>query len=274
MRSHYLSSILCLASALSANALVTNQSNHLTTSEEALQNHIRKVIPNSKSFPYWGNVGRVHLSTGIYLGNGYVLTAAHVGPGTFLLSDGSEYPVVRGSAAVYRNADNSQTELCIFKVESRRKDSLRKLPSINIRSTPPDVGELILMIGHGASQYPGDTKWVQDGKKRWGCNLVSRIARQPFANSFGQTHGYYTRFDHGLFDCQGASGDSGGPAFYYDQEQQEWLLTGMLAAVTTPVHLEETKHGDSTFIADLRPMLSNPIKIIDSRLESSRVARK
>ncbi|MEM1296341.1 MAG: hypothetical protein AAGH89_13320, partial [Verrucomicrobiota bacterium] len=171
-----------------AQALVTNLDSRLATSEKALQHNLKRVIPNSKPFPYWHNVGRVHASSAIYLGNNCVLTAAHVGPGTFELSDGSQYEKIPGSAAVYKNPDQTFTELCIFQVKSRRRDSLRKLPSIRVRIAPPTTGDLILMIGRGASEKPGVNEWIRDGKKRWGFNIVSHTARTPFANFFGETH--------------------------------------------------------------------------------------
>ncbi|MEM1295811.1 MAG: hypothetical protein AAGH89_10635, partial [Verrucomicrobiota bacterium] len=158
------------------------------------------------------------------------------------------------------------TELCIFQVKSRRRDSLRKLPSIRVRIAPPAMGDLILMIGRGSSEKPGVNEWIQDGKKRWGFNIVSHTARTPFANFFGETHGYFTEFGNGLFDCQGASGDSGGAAFYYDSLRREWQLAGMLTAVTTPVHERRTHRGDSTFIAGLQPMKYEPARVSEARL--------
>lgn len=242
----------------SAQGLVTNLSSRLATSEKALQRHLAKCIPDSDPFPYWDHVGRVKASTGIYLGNGYVLTAAHVGPGTFELSDGSQYPMLPDSVAIFKNADQSSTELCIFRVKSERHDRLRKLPSLTVRVSPPETGDQILMIGKGASSDPRSEEWIQDGKKRWGLNVVSHYSEKPFTNTFGKTFGYFTEFGQGMFDCQGASGDSGGAAFLFDSQRREWQLAGMLTAVTTPVHLERTRHGDSTFIAALRPMKWKP----------------
>ena len=117
---------LLIAAALSvpsfATALVSDQPK-AENDPRALHHHVARKM-KAQSFPYWNNVGRIDNSTGVYLGNGYVLTAAHVGAGTFALHDGSSYSVVPRTARILKNRDGSQADFCLFRVNFKANDSI------------------------------------------------------------------------------------------------------------------------------------------------------
>ena len=102
------------------------------------------------AFPYWMHVGQIERSTGVYMGNGYVLTAAHVGEGAFRLPDGSIYPMEPNSARILRNRDGSQADFCLFRVQYHRTDSLARLQPIPLATVAPRLGADVLLLGAGA----------------------------------------------------------------------------------------------------------------------------
>ena len=78
--------------------------------------------------PGWAHVGRVSGLTGIYLGNGWVLTANHV-PVSDPVFGGVSYPVVPGSVVQLQNPDDSFADLKVFRI-----DPSPSLPLLKIRS--------------------------------------------------------------------------------------------------------------------------------------------
>lgn len=79
----------------------------------------------------------------IYLGNGVVLTANHVGAGDVSF-DGAVYPYVPGSAIRLANADGSYADLLMFEVYPRPD-----LPDLDIPVLSPPYGSPLLVAGNG-----------------------------------------------------------------------------------------------------------------------------
>jgi len=95
----------------------------------------------------FNNVGTVNGSTGVYLGNGWVITASHVGSATFQLpaySGSTTYSVIGGSAVQLKNADNSNVDLTMFKI-----NNAPALPTLTIGSSAPSVGTSLYLVGNG-----------------------------------------------------------------------------------------------------------------------------
>ena len=142
-------------------------------------------------------------SSSVYLGNRYVLTARHnfTNPVMF---DGTEYPVEPGTTRRLRNPTGlgltEFTDLILYQTASQ---PVPMLPSITIASSPPDVGEEVVMIGHGKNRSatqrawdvsmggsendpwtwtdnptgPGDVRGfdiISSNTTRWGTNLIER----------------------------------------------------------------------------------------------------
>ena len=61
----------------------------------------------------WDYVGQVNGASGVYLGNGWVLTAAHVGAGNFTVA-GLSYAFVGGSATSITNGNGTTADLLLF----------------------------------------------------------------------------------------------------------------------------------------------------------------
>jgi hypothetical protein len=192
----------------------------------------------------WANVGIVSGSSGVYLGNGWVLTAFHVntvspGPGGidfggslgFFASDGN--PAIR-----LKNADNSLTDLQMFHLASDPG-----LPALSLASSVPATGTSVLMVGNGRNRDANLTywdvtgtnpnftwtedptpeggeaagyKWAAGNTKRWGTNLTEDLGSGPTALTnagFGNVTVIGTAFDDLANEAQAAANDSGGGVF-------------------------------------------------------------
>lgn len=184
----------------------------------------------------WDYVGTVNGASGIYLGDYggdyWVLTAGHVGGGTFTLS-GNSYGMLAGSA-VSLGVD---IDLVLFRIEADPG-----LAMLNLSLSTPTNGTALTMIGYGVGREPSETRWdtswnetsnpvtgVNRGykwtgfqTKRWGANSVSggggSLSTQAFSTTFGTGRG------------QATSGDSGGGVFLADG-----TLAGVMLAVSSVV---------------------------------------
>lgn len=201
-------------------------------------------------FPFWKNVGQIDRSTGIYMGNGYVLTAAHVGPGTFRTGDGKAYRPASGPAQYFKNFDESQADLCLFRIEAKSGDPVLQLPGIPLTTMAPKKGTPLVLIGGGAGQESSGRHfaWSDDYRVRWGVNAIEKIYSVTMPTSRFASFGYGTKFARGNGSCQAAPGDSGGAAFHFNPSAKRWELAGVIVAVDS--HFGAAQYGNQTYIAD------------------------
>lgn len=180
----------------------------------------------------WDYVGRVGGASGVYLGNGWVLTAAHVGAGSFTLS-GTTYSLVPGSSRGITNA-NGTADLTLFQISGPPA-----LPVLSLRSTAPSVasfsvtGSTVAMIGFGGGQG-----------KSWGANTVT-LANQLINVNGAITSAFGTVYGSKTYNGPGnqsrtinnpatlVGGDSGGGGFIYNATASRWELAGIHSAVGT-----------------------------------------
>jgi len=240
--------------------------------------------------PGWANVGYINGASGIYLGAGWVLTAAHVGAGniTFL---GTSYAPLAGTTVQLTNNTidrTTNTDLLMFQLASTPAG----LGSLTLASTAPTLGSGVTMIGAGRDrggliQWNVDTgadpwTWTQVSSggnfagyqtsetslMRWGTNAVSTTDvwvnatnGVPDVKSFATTFNALTLNDN---EAQAVLGDSGGAVF--TKKESAWELSGVMftvagfegqpSAATTPVF------GNATFSADLSFYRSQIMSII------------
>ncbi len=177
--------------------------------------------------PGWDHVGVRGGHTAVYIGNGWVITANHVGLGDVTLG-GVLYPHVPGSKVRLQNDDGSNTDCAVFQL-----DPAPPLPALPIRATSPPAGAEVVSIGYGRNRGAAITwngrdgyEWASGKALRWGRNLVEGPSL-----AFG-TEAFYVAFDQeGLeHESQVVSGDSGGAAFV--REDGAWQLAGVLFART------------------------------------------
>ncbi len=207
--------------------------------------------------PGWAHIGVGNGLTIIYLGEGWVLSAAHVGEVRVAI-DGDSYNPIAGSRVVLEHSGAKPSDVEVFRI-APYPTALGKLP---IRERALSVGELTLMVGHGRDrgdaltwQKPGvkdGYRWAKTKGRRWGTNIVEAAGLDIAA--FGKTtRSFHTAFTPAgsSFEAQATPGDSGGPAF--TRNGPGWELAGVIwGVVGLPGQPPETVvYGSRTFVADL-----------------------
>ncbi len=214
--------------------------------------------------PGWLNVG----DRGVYLGDRWVLTARHVGPGatvfpgvgTFAYETGSRVDLV-----VPGPGPPVLTDLVLY-----RLTTAPNLPSLTISSNTPNINSSVTLIGDGRSVGVGaaETEWFVTGSgtqytwtevapgsgnvlgysstgstKLWGTNLVEDdgtvdLDHNITVNSgWGPVVSFFTEFDKQditngaatTSEAQALGGDSGSGGFA--KNGANWELAGITHAI-------------------------------------------
>jgi hypothetical protein len=201
--------------------------------------------------PGWANVGECDRWTAVYLGRGWVLTAAHVGAANITL-EGTTYTADIKSRERVRNPNGSGADLMLFRI-----DPAPDLPSVKIATESPPVGSSIVMVGRGLGRGEKTTgegrvgfTWRPPSVKRWGTSMVHEYRHDQ---SVGNTDVFATRFSiaNTVHEAHAAHGDSGGAAFAYLEDR--WQLVGIILAVDNYARQPDRSavYGNRTMIADL-----------------------
>ena len=210
------------------------------------------------------NVGRIGGTTGVYLGDGWVLTAGHVGAGELQLGAG-RYPAVPGSWVPVRGGGGaSAPDLGLFRVDPKPP-----LPRLEIARREPKPGDPLLLVGCGvgrgeALEWDGRAgwRWSQPSVCRWGRNQIAAVELDT-ATGGASTRVFATLFSEGEpEEAQAAHGDSGGAGFA--ARQGGWVLAGIMIAVKSFPHqpAESSVVGDSTHLADLSHYRAEILSIV------------
>ncbi len=163
----------------------------------------------------WDYIGSVNGPSGVYLGNNWVVTAGHVGPGTFTLA-GTSYSVVSGSQINLSNPDSSVADITLFQITSAPS-----LPALTIASSAPSIGDSVAMIGYGGG-----------AGKTWGLNAVTENNLSVEVTGYSYvTTDFETDYAPPVSDYYLVSGDSGGGDFIYNSSTGNWELAGINEAV-------------------------------------------
>ena len=237
--------------------------------------------------PGFANVGIRGAGTAIYLGNRWVLTAQHIGPGAVTFG-GVEYQPVFGEGGrltnpVWSGNLSTSTDLHLFRIQNDPG-----LPPLRISCDPVGINDRVTMVGAGRDREAEQTHWSVDvsigdnndvwtetteanadrtGYKtqtsrtvRWGENLVSLAEIDVDAN-WGDVISFQTRF-HPIVPieemAQAVNGDSGGAVFH--KQDDVWELVGLIHSINllerqpdgtrTAIFLNETMSADLHFYVE------------------------
>jgi len=166
----------------------------------------------SGSVTGWDYLGQVGGATGVYLGNGWVLTADHVNPGSFTLS-GTTYSYVAGSSRSITSGTDV-ADLRLFQITAGPSLPLMILAG----SSQTLIGATVVMTGFGGGQG-----------KTWGSNTISNDNIPVTLDGYPYTSVDFETEYGGSNQTVLILGDSGGGDFIYSGSQ--WLLTGINEAV-------------------------------------------
>lgn len=240
--------------------------------------------PGDAALPGFGNVARSgENGTVVYLGGGWAITANHVGLTSSINFGGTWYPVDMSSVRQLKNADNSSTDLKMFRVQG--DPPLPEILSSHLASAPANGH--VFMIGNGLTRgqevfwsvsrsqnpwvwtevpeplIPGTNNFAgvtitNPRTIRWGDNTVSE---RGVYNVGGLTvTGFLTQFDTLKFtgqigqpnEAQASAGDSGGAVFSY--VNGKWVLSGLMLAVSGSLSGQPSNtalYGNITLMIDL-----------------------
>jgi hypothetical protein len=231
--------------------------------------------------PGWANVGVRGIGNGVYLGDRWVLTVAHVGAGSIALA-GTTYAAEPGSAVQLTNAGASgrsaTTDLVLYRLATEPVG----LVPVTIAAASPAVGTAVTMIGAGRGRG-AFTEWTVDqsvtpwvwtevdsggtavGYKttstrqmRWGTNAISANdlwVRASDLNPPLDVKSVATLFEaeFDTSEAQAVNNDSGGAVFAKNGEA--WELAGMIFDVQgysgQPSPAFTAVIGNATYSVDL-----------------------
>jgi hypothetical protein len=212
--------------------------------------------------PGWSNVGLRGGLNAVYLGYGWVVTAAHVAPGPVAIGN-TAYPDVPGSYVQITHAGSTLADLAVYRIDPYPYG----LPALELPTSPAPVGTDVVMIGAGKPRGPatqwmgiGGWQWLVGVVKRWGTNEIGAVLDPgPPVNTTDLVIGSLTTRSLVADFSENAPGDeaivtigdSGGGFFVRDGSV--WKLGGVSFAVGTYVGqpANTSLYDNVTYAADL-----------------------
>jgi hypothetical protein len=190
----------------------------------------------STSTTGWNYCGSVAGNSAVYLGNGWVLTAAHVGAGDLNLNNVT-YPMVPNTAQILHSVripgqaapTSPLADLVLFRVSPAPS-----LPPLTIRPNDPVGGSSqAVMIGYGHTNGDRTVTWGFNTVTSPWVNYTEMLsAVVSGVNDTFSSNDFVTLTQDGTTNnYQVVTGDSGGPDFIYNSTTKAWELAGLNEAM-------------------------------------------
>jgi hypothetical protein len=180
--------------------------------------------------PGFTHAGVVNGLSAVYLGDGWVLTANHVGTGALTLG-GVVHAAIPASAVRLDHAPGVPTDLRLFRLATDPG-----LSTLEISTSPPPPNGQVTLIGYGrnrgaATSWNGIDGWVWLSSRslRWGTNRLTQSG-QTIVLGGSTVRSLSFDFDEGAagHEAVAVPGDSGGPVFVGGAASSE--LAGVMFA--------------------------------------------
>lgn len=169
----------------------------------------------------------------VHLGEGWILTAAHVGPGSVRIGD-EDFAPIPDSQVDLAGTSHRIPDLTLFRVSGSPAG-----PRIRIASAPPRSGERVVLMGAGGVRGErfawGGLSGFRRARSRglqWGENRVAKVAHRLTLERYVTTT-FAVEFDDFYRlpeEAIAVEGDSGGPVFRIGEQGAE--LLGILVATS------------------------------------------
>jgi hypothetical protein len=251
--------------------------------------------PGNPALPGFANVARSgEYGSVIYLGAGWALTANHVSLTSTINFGGTWYTVDTSSVRQLKNANNTSTDLKMFRVQG--DPPLPNILNSYIASAP--ASGHVFMIGNGLTRGQEVFWSVSRAQNPWVWTEISEPAN-PGSNNFAgvtivsprtirwgdntasdngvynigglNVTGFLTQFDKLKFtgqnglanEAQASAGDSGGAVFSY--VNGKWVLSGVMLAVSGSLSGQPANtalYGNITVMADLSAYRTQILNIV------------
>ncbi len=199
--------------------------------------------------PGFANMLEISGGAGVYLGNGWVLTARHINP---------KRVVVNGQTLLREEAIDDIYTFKDAELKLLHLTDEPDLPSMPIASSTPTTGTEVVMIGAGFLAQDHMTGWHVDQstnpwtwtevsspqqanmagvlttqpmqrKMSWGTNRMSAVIQNPKMGDMLVTDFSGNPAERTAFEAQAVSRDSGGALFV--QGADGWEVAGIMATV-------------------------------------------
>lgn len=234
----------------------------------------------------WDNVGYINGASGVYLQNGWVITAQHVVGAAVSVSinfGGSSFTSI-GAITTLTNPDSTLSDVVLFNIGTTPAAA----SNLGITSTLLSQTTSVTMIGYGnhrtgsltaisTTSGPVDGyNWDgTTGTKAWGNNTISSssdsyVQALP-ANKFVAFATTFTA-NGTSGSAQATVGDSGGGVFVLSSSV--WQLAGTMNAIDTYTGQtgSTSANGNNTYIADMAVYSSQINSIIATVPEPTAMA--
>jgi hypothetical protein len=203
----------------------------------------------------------------VYIGNGWVLSAAHVNQNPVTLG-GVTYPDLPNSMVQLQKPGIAFSDFILFRLATSPP-----LAPLALASAPPSLGDTVTMIGYGWDRAPTmvcwNGSWAEVGcnplatyrgyksggpfRMRWGRNQVNSVGLDIRYGSW-ITRAFAVHFDQSgvPYEAQAVPGDSGGAVFL--KRDGQWQLAGVMFTISVfdgQNYYSTAVFGQSTYVSDL-----------------------